>query len=176
MPDRSAERKNLLNEERRRAILELLQREGRVLVADLAREFHTSEVTVRKDLEALHRRGVIQRTHGGALPTHDGALEDPSLREKERLHKKEKLRIAAAAAELVSEGQVVILGFRHDDNRNRPRFAQPAEPDCYHEWRKYRGGTLEFFHRGHTYWRRSPQKLLLSSWPDRRRHIAAAQR
>ena len=106
---RSAQRKSLLNEERRRAILELMQRDRRVLVADLAREFHTSEVTIRKDLEALHLRGMIQRTHGGALPTHDGALEDPSLREKERLHRKEKLRIAAAAAELVSEGQVVIL-------------------------------------------------------------------
>ena len=106
---RSAQRKSLLNEERRRAILELMQRDRQVLVADLAKEFHTSEVTVRKDLEALHLRGMIQRTHGGALPTHDGALEDPSLREKERLHRKEKLRIAAAAAELVSEGQVVIL-------------------------------------------------------------------
>jgi len=106
---RSAERKSLLNEERRRAILALMQRERRVLVADLAKEFHTSEVTVRKDLEALHMRGLIQRTHGGALPAHEGALEDPSLREKERLHRKEKLRIAAAAAKLVSEGQVVIL-------------------------------------------------------------------
>src|SRR3954465_14685191 len=106
---RLEERKNLLNEERRRAILELLQRERRVLVADLAKEFHTSQVTIRKDLEALHLRGMIQRTHGGALPTRDGALEDPSLREKERLRRKEKLRIAAAAAQLVSEGQVVIL-------------------------------------------------------------------
>ncbi len=106
---RSTQRNNLLNEERRRAIIELLQRERRVLVADLAQQFRTSEVTVRKDLDALHVRGLIQRTHGGALPARDGALEDPSLSEKERLHRKEKLRIAAAAARLVSEGQVVIL-------------------------------------------------------------------
>ena len=106
---RSTERNNLLNEERRRAILELLQRERRVLVTDLAQQFRTSQVTIRKDLEARHARGVIQRTHGGALPTHDGALEDPSLREKGRVHRKEKLRIASAAARLVSEGQVVIL-------------------------------------------------------------------
>jgi DeoR family transcriptional regulator of aga operon len=106
---RSAERNSLLNEERRRAIVELLQRERRVLVTELAKQFHTSQVTIRKDLEALHVRGMIQRTHGGALPTRDGALEDPSLREKGRLHRKEKLRIATAAARLVSEGQVVIL-------------------------------------------------------------------
>ena len=106
---RASEGNNLLNEERRRAILELLQRERRVLVADLAEQFHTSQVTIRKDLDVLHVRRQIQRTHGGALPLHDGALEDPSLHEKERLHRKEKLRIASAAARLVSEGQVVIL-------------------------------------------------------------------
>lgn len=106
---RPAKRKNLLNEERRRVILELLERERRVLVADLAQRLHTSQVSIRKDLEVLHLRGLIQRTHGGALPMRHGALEDPSLREKEPLNRKEKLRIASAAAKLVSEGQVVIL-------------------------------------------------------------------
>jgi DeoR family transcriptional regulator, aga operon transcriptional repressor len=106
---RGAKGKSLLNEERRRAILELLQREKRVLVAELAQQLNTSQVSIRKDLEVLHMRGLIQRTHGGALPTRDGALEDPSLREKEHLNRKEKLRIATTAAQLVSEGQVVIL-------------------------------------------------------------------
>jgi len=99
----------MLNEERQRAILDLLRRDGRVLVVDLARQFHTSQVTVRKDLDILHVTGRIHRTHGGALPARDGALEDPTLREKEKLHRKEKLQIAAAAARMVSEGQVVIL-------------------------------------------------------------------
>jgi DeoR family transcriptional regulator, aga operon transcriptional repressor len=99
----------LLNEERRRAILEILNREGRVLVLDLAKRFTTSQVTIRKDLEDLHAHGLIHRTHGGALPAREGALEDPTLREKEKLHRKEKLRIAEAAARLVQEGQVVIL-------------------------------------------------------------------
>ena len=100
---------NLLNEERRRAILDILQREGRVLVADLAHKFATSQVTIRKDLEVLRVHGQIHRTHGGALPAREGALEDPTLRQKQKLHRQEKLRIAAAAASLVSEGQVVIL-------------------------------------------------------------------
>ena len=99
----------LLNEERRRAILEILNRDGRVLVLDLARRFETSQVTIRKDLEELHAHGLIHRTHGGALPAREGALEDPTLREKEKLHRKEKLRIAQAAAGMVQEGQVVIL-------------------------------------------------------------------
>jgi DeoR family transcriptional regulator of aga operon len=99
----------LLNEERRRAILELLNRDGRVLVNELALAFETSQVTVRKDLEILHARGLVHRTHGGALPSGEGALADPTLREKEKLHRKEKLRIAEAAAAMVKEGQVVIL-------------------------------------------------------------------
>jgi DeoR family transcriptional regulator, aga operon transcriptional repressor len=99
----------LLSEERRRSILEILKREGRVLVLDLARRFETSQVTIRKDLEGLHAHGLIHRTHGGALPAREGALEDPTLREKEKLHHQEKLRIAAAAARTVQEGQVVIL-------------------------------------------------------------------
>jgi DeoR family transcriptional regulator of aga operon len=99
----------MLSEERQRAILEMVNRDGRVLVIDLARQFHTSQVTIRKDLEILHTKGSVHRTHGGALPARESALEDPTLREKEKLHRKEKLRIAAAAVRMVSEGQVVIL-------------------------------------------------------------------
>jgi DeoR family transcriptional regulator of aga operon len=99
----------LLNEERRRAIREILERNGRVLVTEIARQFHTSQVTVRKDLDVLQSQGLIHRTHGGALPAREGALEDPTLREKEKLQRAEKLRIAEAAARLVKEGQVVIL-------------------------------------------------------------------
>jgi DeoR family transcriptional regulator, aga operon transcriptional repressor len=99
----------VLNEERRRAILEIVNRDGRVLVAAIAQHFETSQVTIRKDLEILHSHGLVHRTHGGALPSREGALEDPSLREKEKLHRKEKTHIAHAAAGMVAEGQVVIL-------------------------------------------------------------------
>lgn len=99
----------VLNEERRRAILEILKRDGRVLVTELSRHFRTSQVTIRKDLEVLQKQRHLQRTHGGALIAREGVLEDPTLHEKERLHRTEKLQIAAAAASMVKEGQVVIL-------------------------------------------------------------------
>jgi DeoR family transcriptional regulator of aga operon len=99
----------MLNEERRRAILESVNRDGRALVGELARQFDTSEVTIRKDLEILHANGLLHRTHGGALPSRETALSDPTLREKERLHRKEKNRIAQAAAAMTREGQVVVL-------------------------------------------------------------------
>ena len=100
---------SLFNEERRRKILEMMHRDGRVLVKDLADHFRISQITIRKDLEILHSQGAMQRTHGGALPVPAGALLDPTLLEKEKLHRKEKLRIAAAAAKMVEEGQSVLL-------------------------------------------------------------------
>lgn len=99
----------MLSEERRREILELLRSNGRVLVRDLARRFRTSLITIRKDLESLHHRGLLERTHGGALPLRSGALQDQPLEQKERLHRKEKLRIANAAARMIRQDQVVIL-------------------------------------------------------------------
>ena len=99
----------MLNEERRRSILEIINREGRGLVKNLALQVQTSQVTIRKDLEILHAQGLVQRAHGGALSVEAGALFDPSLREKERQHRREKERIAEAAVALVKEGESVIL-------------------------------------------------------------------
>src|SRR5262245_25545287 len=53
--------------ERREAILRRLEHEGRVSVAELARDLRVSEVTVRKDLGWLELRQRLVRTHGGAL-------------------------------------------------------------------------------------------------------------
>jgi DeoR family transcriptional regulator, aga operon transcriptional repressor len=99
----------MLSEERRRAILQVIQEDGRVVVRDLARRFHISVITIRKDLEFLHHQGQLERTHGGALPVKTGALMDSSIQEKERLHRQEKTRIAAAATRMISRGQVIIL-------------------------------------------------------------------
>jgi DeoR family transcriptional regulator of aga operon len=103
------DRSDILREERHREIADLVEREGKVLVRDLAKRFAASEVTIRQDLEALHSAGLIHRTHGGALPVRSGALLDRSLREKEKLHRKEKQRIATAAVRLVREGESVVL-------------------------------------------------------------------
>jgi DeoR family transcriptional regulator of aga operon len=99
----------MLSEERRREILELLRSDGRVLVRDLSKRFRTSLITIRKDLESLHHQGQLERTHGGALPVRTGAIQDQSLQEKERLHRSEKMRIAAAAIKMIRPGQVIIL-------------------------------------------------------------------
>jgi DeoR family transcriptional regulator of aga operon len=105
----SPEQGPLLIDERRHHILSLIQSQGRVLVGELSRNLGISQITVRKDLEYLQSKGLVQRTHGGALRIQSSALFDPTLKEKQKQHSQEKQRIAAAAAKMVEEGQCVML-------------------------------------------------------------------
>jgi DeoR family transcriptional regulator, aga operon transcriptional repressor len=98
--------RGLLVGERRRRICELLRAEGRVTVDSLAARFGTSQVTIRADLSTLESAGALTRTHGGALSVEDG---DQSLDFKQLQHRAEKLRIAAAAAALVRDGETIVL-------------------------------------------------------------------
>jgi DeoR family transcriptional regulator of aga operon len=99
----------MLIEERRQHILVLIKKRGRVLVDELSADLDLSKITIRKDLDYLQSKDLLIRTHGGALPSQAGALSDPSIQEKEELHHEEKVKIAKAAAALVSEGQCIIL-------------------------------------------------------------------
>jgi DeoR family transcriptional regulator of aga operon/DeoR family fructose operon transcriptional repressor len=95
-------------EERRRAIIALLEAERKVRVEALSRHFGVSEVTIRKDLAELEARGLLQRVYGGAVPTHKSRY-NPSFLEKVSLHAAEKWAIAQAAVRHICEGDVVIL-------------------------------------------------------------------
>jgi DeoR/GlpR family transcriptional regulator of sugar metabolism len=95
-------------EERRQAILDLINRQGRVAVAGLSHRFDVSEVTIRADLQALSDRGLIKRTHGGAIPSGYG-LPALSLVQRRQQQTAEKARIAQAAAEQVSDGDAIFL-------------------------------------------------------------------
>lgn len=99
----------LLSEERRRAILEILDKDGRVTVEDLSDRFSVSAVTVRNDLEALSSQGLLVRSHGGAMPPREDAVRDYPLNLKSRMNTAEKTRIAQAAADLVQPWQTVFL-------------------------------------------------------------------
>jgi DeoR family transcriptional regulator of aga operon len=99
----------MLIEERRQHILALIQSQGRVLVGNLSSSLGISQITIRKDLDHLQAKGLVQRTHGGALPASSGAMFDPTLQEKQKQHSREKQHIAAAAVKLIQEGQCVML-------------------------------------------------------------------
>ena len=100
---------DMLIQERRNHLLNLIQRDGRVLVSEISDALGISRITIRKDLDYLESKGLVQRTHGGALSPHESTLLDPSLQEKEQKQLKEKLRIAKAAASLVEEGHCILL-------------------------------------------------------------------
>ncbi len=102
------ERQSLYLEERHQEIINLVNATGRVSVARLAKEFGVSEVTVRADLEALARRNLIVRTHGGAVPAAQG-LREFSLTYRSEQQVAEKDRIGAAAAKMISHGDAIIL-------------------------------------------------------------------
>lgn len=99
----------MLIEERRQHVLSQIQKNGRVLVAELSETLGISRITIRKDLDNLEGRGLVLRTHGGALAPQTTTLIDPTLKEKQRQRQREKQRIAEAAAKLVSDGQCVLL-------------------------------------------------------------------
>ncbi len=98
----------LLVEERRRLIVEQVEREGRATVEELAARFEISPVTIRADLEALARNAAIVRSHGGALPAPAHALDTPLSIKETRRHA-QKRRIGQAAARLVEDGETIIL-------------------------------------------------------------------
>jgi DeoR family transcriptional regulator, aga operon transcriptional repressor len=99
----------MLIEERRQHVLATILREGRALVSELSDSLGISRITIRKDLDHLEARGLIQRTHGGALTSQNGTSLDRSIQEKQQVHLAEKQRIAAAAARLVQDNQCVLL-------------------------------------------------------------------
>jgi DeoR family transcriptional regulator, aga operon transcriptional repressor len=100
---------DMLIDERRQYILGLTQRDGRVLISELSDALGISRITIRKDLDYLESKGLVRRSHGGALPAQGSAMLDPSLHEKELKRSEEKLRIAKAASALVAEDMCIIL-------------------------------------------------------------------
>jgi DeoR/GlpR family transcriptional regulator of sugar metabolism len=96
----------MLTAERRRSILQVLQRDGQVLASELSKSLHVSEDTIRRDLRELAAAGKLQRVHGGALPR---SPEVASFTERQRQAADAKQSIARAAIRLVRQDQVIIL-------------------------------------------------------------------
>ncbi|PTR44984.1 DeoR family transcriptional regulator [Rhodococcus sp. OK611] len=94
--------------QRREDILHRLVADGYVEAKALSRELCVDASTIRRDLDALVRLGKAERTHGGARPI-DGAMSEIPYAVKEGDHRAEKIAIARAAADLVRDGESVIL-------------------------------------------------------------------
>jgi DeoR family fructose operon transcriptional repressor len=97
---------------RRAQILERIQRDGGVSVADLARDYAVSAITVHRDLEQLSREGLVERVHGGAKSIRGlGTLPLIATAWTQRVEQASgaKTAIADRAATLVVAGSTIFL-------------------------------------------------------------------
>jgi DeoR/GlpR family transcriptional regulator of sugar metabolism len=94
----------MLMTERQQEIVRLITENGSVLVEELAKELNVSTMTIRRDLEHLDEKGVVERCHGGAV-----AKNEVTYEQKQSSNQKEKMALAKIAAALVKEGDTVYL-------------------------------------------------------------------
>ena len=112
----------MLTAERRRSIMQTLQREGKVYASELSKAMHVSEDTIRRDLRELASAGMLQRVHGGALPRSPATA---SFTERQQQAPEAKAAIAQAAIRLIHQDQVIIL----DGGTTPLQVAQQLPPD-----------------------------------------------
>lgn len=105
----SDEGRVMLARQRQARILERVREDGAVRVADLVRELGVSDMTVRRDLEILDDRGLVEKVHGGATAVEGSALFEPTFAAKSSLQQAEKDAIARSAASLVEPGMAIAV-------------------------------------------------------------------
>jgi DeoR/GlpR family transcriptional regulator of sugar metabolism len=99
----------MLAAQRRTRILAELERDGTVRVADLVDLLDVSDMTVRRDLVAMHREGLLEKVHGGAMAVAEPSTMEPGFAAKSEQRLAQKEAIAARAAELVRPGMSVAI-------------------------------------------------------------------
>jgi ribose transport system substrate-binding protein len=101
--------KNSTTFERRKRLLSLLHEHSGIRVAEIARLLDVSEGTVRNDLNALARDGQLERVRGGGVPTDEHPAHSVVFAGRFRVQQAAKQRIARWAAELVENGDTIVL-------------------------------------------------------------------
>ena len=99
----------MLARQRQEVILEQVRSTGGARVSDLVDSLGVSDMTVRRDIEALARRGLVARVHGGATAVAARSAEEPGFAAKSSLQTAQKEAIARAAAALVEPGASVAV-------------------------------------------------------------------
>lgn len=95
-----------LAEERRQHIVDAVERQGKVLAAELAQQFQTSEDTIRRDLRDLDAAGLLRRVHGGAMRR---TRAEPSFGQRMDVDAARKAMLAQALADSVRPGDTVLI-------------------------------------------------------------------
>ncbi len=113
-------------EERHQAIAALVADRGRLSVAELAGHFDVTTETVRRDLSALERAGLVRRVHGGAVPAQALSVLELAVNDRDRTRGPEKDRIARAALDLLPVGGCIAL----DAGTTTARLANLLPPEA----------------------------------------------
>lgn len=105
----SMKKKDFL-EERRRKLLEYINKNNRANVTELAEIMSVTDATIRRDLFILDQNGSIHRTHGGAIKrTQPSIWQTTTLQERTEAHSDEKERIAQFVVQLVNDGESLMI-------------------------------------------------------------------
>ena len=99
----------MLARQRQAFILDRVREDGAVRVADLVRELGVSDMTVRRDLEILHERGLLEKVHGGATSIAGNALFEPGFAAKSALQQLEKDALDWEGLDLSPADQATLL-------------------------------------------------------------------
>lgn len=99
----------MLAKQRQEWILRHLQEDGAVRVAELTALLQVSDMTIRRDLDVLARRGLVDKVHGGATLHDQPTSDEPGFERKSSQQLTEKSAIAAAAMALIPAGGAIAL-------------------------------------------------------------------
>lgn len=100
---------DLMTPERQERIVELVNHEGSMTVAQLSKQFGVSETTIRRDLVVLAASNLIGRAHGGAMRLGAVATTESPIVHRQSEHAAEKECIGEAAAGLIRDGETLLL-------------------------------------------------------------------
>src|ERR1700736_1884700 len=95
--------------QRHQKLLQLVETKGQMSVDDLANHFGVSDDTIRRDLQTLERRRLLLRTHGGAVSTALLVHRATPFLTRANANADAKTRIGRAAAQLISDGETLIV-------------------------------------------------------------------
>jgi DeoR/GlpR family transcriptional regulator of sugar metabolism len=99
----------MLTTQRKKHLLDLLNRNGQLVAKTLSEQLGLSEDTIRRDLREMAKEGLLKRVHGGAMPALPASPALAVFSEREYISSDAKLAIGRAAAALVQPGQVVFV-------------------------------------------------------------------
>lgn len=100
----------MLTQERHSIILDTINRQGSVKLAEICEQLKTSESTIRRDLYLLAQQGLLVKVHGGAIAINESFTSyESDVEEKEGLNIDEKIAIAKYSASLIEDGDFVFI-------------------------------------------------------------------